>query len=210
MNHDASSSTSAAPIERPLTSAQSFLAAEFPVRRSALFDRLQSFLPQISAANAQLPFSLSVDDRAKADGPPALTDECGVVIQRLGEDAASDSEASSSSSSDEEGAEKTAGRLEECLESTKSEPPTAAFRAQLVAGRLLRLTVQLDEVDGKTIDSVERLRVKLNDDRVIVLVDNRRTLVDFHLPFPLAAAEATADFDRRSRALVVCVPIDWT
>ncbi|KAI6232815.1 hypothetical protein M3Y99_00983300 [Aphelenchoides fujianensis] len=208
MEPNAPPSTSAAPVDRPSTSAHGFLAAEFPVRRSALFDRLQSFLPQISAANAQLPSSAG-DERAEADEPPALTDECGVVIQRLGDDAASDSEASSLDSSDEE-AEKTVGRLKECIEPTKSEQPTAAFRAQLVAGRLLRLTVQLDDVDGETIDSVERLRVKLNDDRVVVLVDNRRTLVDFHSPFLLAAAGATAEFDCRSLALVVRVPIDWT
>ena len=54
-----------------------------------------------------------------------------------------------------------------------------------------------------------RLRVKLNEDRVVVLLDNKRALVDFYSPYRLSIDNAESEFDVPDRLLTIRTSIEW-
>jgi hypothetical protein len=54
-----------------------------------------------------------------------------------------------------------------------------------------------------------RLRVKLNDDRVVVLLDNKRALVDFYSPYRLSMENAESEFDSQDFSLTIRTSVEW-
>ncbi|KAI6198396.1 putative D-lactate dehydrogenase, mitochondrial [Aphelenchoides fujianensis] len=88
----------------------------------------------------------------------------------------------------------------ECLiaEETKAKPinyedielnpalNTLNFRARVMAGRFVEVTLQPADASGRPIGERERLRVKMNEDRLVVIADNKRAIVDFYSPFRFA------------------------
>jgi hypothetical protein len=75
------------------------------------------------------------------------------------------------------------------------------------------------DAEGKPVDDIQRyflisrptsafrLRVKLNDDRVVVLLDNKRALADFYSPYRLSVDNAESEFD--CGELTIRTSIDW-
>ena len=55
-----------------------------------------------------------------------------------------------------------------------------------------------------------RIRVKLNDDRVVVIVDNKRAVADFYTPVRLKAEAAACTFHSQTSTLEINAPIDWS
>ncbi|KAI6189033.1 PIH1 domain-containing protein [Aphelenchoides besseyi] len=83
------------------------------------------------------------------------------------------------------------------------------FQARVIAGRFVEVTVQPTDTNGVMIEDVKRLRIKLNEDRIVVIVDNKRAVVDFYSPFRFMADDVDADFDSQRSSLTIRVPIDW-
>ncbi|KAI6197966.1 hypothetical protein M3Y94_01288300 [Aphelenchoides besseyi] len=181
-------------------SASKFLANEFPLKQSPILQRLKSFLPQISAANSELPVIPRSEETV-----PSFTDECGVVIEQTFTEEDEESE----SDTESEGPN-TSGRYEECETKTMSEVDQLPFKVQLIGGLVIVISVHVIDNKGEKITNVERIRLKLNEDRVLVLLDNRQTLVDFHSPFRFTINDAKAEFDSTQSSLIIRAPVDWS
>ncbi|CAD5226249.1 unnamed protein product [Bursaphelenchus okinawaensis] len=99
-----------------------------------------------------------------------------------------------------------------CIDAEDLEPTPAIsgqkFTANLMAGKIVEIVLDVnDEKDPVT--DVKRLRCKLNEDRVVVILDNKRAILDIFLPYRLNYNECDTEFDAMEYKLYIRCPIVW-
>uniref|UniRef100_A0A1I7RWX9 PIH1 domain-containing protein n=1 Tax=Bursaphelenchus xylophilus TaxID=6326 RepID=A0A1I7RWX9_BURXY len=100
-----------------------------------------------------------------------------------------------------------------CVDAEDLEPSPAIsgqkFTATLVAGRIVEIVVQVQDEAKKSVKEAGRLRCKLNEDRVVVILDNKRSILDIFLPYHLNFNESDVEFDCKTSKLYIRCPIIW-
>ncbi|KAF7637234.1 PIH1 domain-containing protein [Meloidogyne graminicola] len=95
------------------------------------------------------------------------------------------------------------------IEETKPLKPRN-FKVQILNGEIMEIKIKVKDKDGELVKKRERLTLKMNDDRVVVLLDSSSTVADFFLPFRIIIDESTnCEFDSNSSTIFIKCKVDF-
>uniref|UniRef100_A0A183BSR2 PIH1 domain-containing protein n=1 Tax=Globodera pallida TaxID=36090 RepID=A0A183BSR2_GLOPA len=83
------------------------------------------------------------------------------------------------------------------------------FKVQIVDGQCVDVRVRTRDQRGELVTELERITLKMNNDRIVVIVDGCCTCADFFLPVRLNDQKTEASFDSDAATLRVKCLIEW-
>uniref|UniRef100_A0A914H388 PIH1 N-terminal domain-containing protein n=1 Tax=Globodera rostochiensis TaxID=31243 RepID=A0A914H388_GLORO len=97
--------------------------------------------------------------------------------------------------------------IEQGEENEKRRPRN--YKVQIVDGQCVDVRVRTRDQRGELVTELERITLKMNNDRIVVIVDGCCTCADFFLPVRLNDQQTEASFDSDAATLRVKCPIEW-
>uniref|UniRef100_A0A914C256 PIH1 N-terminal domain-containing protein n=1 Tax=Acrobeloides nanus TaxID=290746 RepID=A0A914C256_9BILA len=94
------------------------------------------------------------------------------------------------------------------LEAESSRKPRN-YRVQILDGTYAQIQIKVKDEQEKPVQDLKRLSLKMNDDRVVLILDKTRTVADFFIPYSMVLEKAESDFDAKEAILTVKCPILW-
>lgn len=95
------------------------------------------------------------------------------------------------------------------LESGVAASKPRNFRVQIMNASYAQIMVKVRDASDCLVNDAKRLTLKMNDDRVVVLVDGQRTSADFFVPYQLDYEKAASDFQPTTATLTIKCPVVW-
>ncbi|KAL3075363.1 hypothetical protein niasHS_014529 [Heterodera schachtii] len=83
------------------------------------------------------------------------------------------------------------------------------FKVQIVDGKYADVRIRMRDQFGELVKESDRITLKMNNDRIVVLVDGCTKCADFFLPVDVKDDQSDAFFEAESATLRLKCPIDW-
>ncbi|KAL3113689.1 hypothetical protein niasHT_016779 [Heterodera trifolii] len=83
------------------------------------------------------------------------------------------------------------------------------FKVQIVDGKYADVRIRMRDHFGELVKESDRITLKMNNDRIVVLVDGCTKCADFFLPVDVKDDQSDAFFEAESATLRLKCPIDW-
>nr|CAD2145972.1 unnamed protein product [Meloidogyne enterolobii] len=95
------------------------------------------------------------------------------------------------------------------IEETRPKKPRN-FKVQILNGEFMDIKIKVKDNDRQLVREKERITLKMNDDRVVALLDSSSVIADFFLPFLIEIDETTnCEFDSNSSTIFIKCKINF-